>query len=785
MSSSIKKLSLLIVGAIVFHASWSVMAQSESGPGAGVDAGQAVKTLVDQEKTTSTTAENVADRFKSFMRIAPRLMQAGVRVDSYLPRDQVDKIQSQIRDGKLDEAARKVHEVILWLGDQSIPSTPTGAVAAAPGGPPAPSASSQGIEQEIQQLVDAEKAAPTTVETLETRHRQMMGILFRLKSSGVDPQTILPMDEGRKLRDQVQSGSPEAVTKVHETILKLANVKIGASKASVTVSTASSKLVEDASPSAPLSHVNIHRLATGTSFGSLVKIMNPVVDSDNHRLYIAAVKSPYLAVVDTVSNKVVETVDVGHGGFLVPDWKNRKIYIFARHEEKWSVYDLNTKRAAAIEAPPPGIALPPREGTNNLRATAYKGDLYMDTGYPFSAGCMQDFNASYGLIRVTDASGKEVRQIKHGPDSLYFTIDTKTGRLYASNTGDGSISVFDLDHDAKKIADIDIGTSVDEIALDDKGGLFIRNRLGGSTVYYYNQKDGSLVTIPNENQVGGGIGMWPTQIIYDERYLYVLSHFAGRVDMIESPARKLIRSIPLGLSLKPRTDELSTMVMDRTRKWLYAAVPELSEIAVVGIGKNNVSAVIKLAAKKVEGPASVVLAVNEKLNRLFVYDYNPAGSQLLAFDDAKPTAAKSRALDIGRGDALLVSNPEKGLLYAGNKILDAVTLEDKGSFDRGMRVIAFDNAKGKTYLADMLKTVSSKNVERVYEYTGAQLTRTWVLSPVFSIPSSFAFDFPNRKFYVGYVEAAVVESFDLTEPGAIKAASSPEPANTIDDTRLD
>ena len=64
------------------------------------------------------------------------------------------------------------------------------------------------------------------------------------------------------------------------------------------------------------------------------------------------------------------------------------------------------------------------------------------------------------------------------------------------------------------------------------------------------------------------------------------------------------------------------------------------------------------------------------------------------------------------------------------------------------------------------------------------LKKEWTLSPVLSIPSSFAFDFKNNRFYAGYFESAVVEAFDLmvgeTPTGKSPAAA---PVGTHDTQR--
>jgi len=105
-----------------------------------------------------------------------------------------------------------------------------------------------------------------------------------------------------------------------------------------------------------------------------------------------------------------------------------------------------------------------------------------------------------------------------------------------------------------------------------------------------------------------------------------------------------------------------------------------------------------------------------------------------------------------------------------------VTLIEKGSFARGKRVVAFDNAANKVYLADFTRAQRGRLIERVYEYQGYDIRKEWNLPEAFSIPSAFAFDFNKERFYVGFFESAVVEAFDLNSGSPpSQAVTEPEP----------
>jgi DNA-binding beta-propeller fold protein YncE len=634
-----------------------------------------------------------------------------------------------------------------------------------PGRPPLHSRG-QSISKEIQNLLDIEKQNPTTPHNVQERYRSLTRLIWRMLKSGRHVTEILSRDEGKKIESLIRDGYLEqAARRVHDAIMKLESFP-----------TVPPDFIDRQTPAAKrpehprvlqvsqfssdsILRLNIHHMANKESFDNILKLMNPVIDSVNRRLYFSGSKSTFIGVIDLEKDELTETFDIGiPGGFLLLDPKTNDIYMFDIGIKRFYKINVQKKKATEVPSLPPYLSLPKRQATKSFR-----GNTYKETGYPFKVGYLQGENASYGVIKINDASGKYIGQIKHGPEGLYFAIDQKTDKLYATNTGDGSISVFDLKNRGRKLKDIDVGTTADEIILNLKtGGLYIRDRLGGSTIFYYDQNIRTLATIPNENTAGSqGIGMWPARIIYDDGKLYVLSHYGGRIDVIDTTNNKPIGRIPLNLSYKPRTDGIPTMVMDKTRKILYAAFPELGEIAIASAKTLEPMRTLKIKeydATRIN-PRRIVLSFDESLNRLFAY--LTFEKKLHVYDGTTFALEKSISLDYRRMRPFMKSNSEKGVLYVGNRILDANSLEIIGRFPRGERVIAFENTKNTVYLAETSSLGPLKKIEKVYEFKDLALKKEWTLSPIFSIPSSFAFDFSSNKFYVAYFESAVVEAFDL------------------------
>lgn len=637
-----------------------------------------VQKLVEQERGSSTTSQNVRERFTKLKQLIPLAMQSGVQARNVLSREEAETMESLLKSGGYDEAVRKVHNSIMNL---------------------------EGLSSQ----------------------------------TGTIQKKGMP-DQGKDMqRDRRESSGKDGKIFSKETTV---------------------------SSSSPLLTINVNSKANRISFNNILKLLNPAIDSEGRRLYVCGTKSTSMAVIDTDSDVLIDTFEIGNAcGYLVFNKSDGNLYsteIGGRNK----VYKIDpTAKKVSETDSPPAEAMPPRKGAGKRGSTkSYKGLNYTDTGYPFEAGYLQDENASYGIIEITDRQGKQAGKVKHGPDALYFDIDQKVGKLYATNTGDASISVFDLNNDKRKIKDIDVGTSVDEIVLDEKtGDLYIRNRLGGSAIYRYDASSGVIATILNENIVGkDGIGMWPSKMLLDGDRLYVLSHYGARIDVIDTKTNKVTGRIPLNLSMKPRTDNISTMAVDRKRKVLYAAIPELAEIAVADAKNLKWLKTIKIDGydKSKHGPNRISIAVDEEHNNVYVY----LNEERIMNVYKGPDYLLEKKSTIGglQADRITYFNNEKKVFYMGANVLDSDTMTVKGVFSRGSRVIGFDNPKDRVYLADFKALGQGKAIEKVYEYEGLTLKKEWTLSPILSIPSSFTFDFKNNRFYAGYFEAGVIEAFDLS-----------------------
>ena len=504
-----------------------------------------------------------------------------------------------------------------------------------------------------------------------------------------------------------------------------------------------------------------------------MKLFNPVIDAANRKLYVVGSKTTNVGVVDLDTDELVETFDIGVlGGFLIFD--SNTLYSYDFGANKCYRIDTTSKNAAEISLTtcqsvvPHDRGVPKNWGAYSFLETGYQSFSDGTTGFP--TDWRQDLHGAYGVIEIHDASHVKKGELIHGPDALYFIIDQATGKLYTTNTGDGSISIFDLNklettnfcqNNSCQIDYIDIGNSADQVISDASGTLYVRNRLGGSVVYKYVPDSETFSVINNEDHEAGGIALWPTGMALssDEKKLYLLSHYGALINVIDTATNTVTNTIQFTTDLKPRTDSISAMQVDRSRNRLYVVWPELGIIGVADGNNNTVLGTIDLTLYGFDrskadnaGPGLVTLEVSEQNNKLYAYLKNEQKTLIFNGD----TLAKVDETGISK----IVVNDGKNVLYAGPRILDPVTYAEKGTFSKGQAVIGFDNSRNAVYLYEMV-SAGGKKQEKLYEFVNNTVAREWTFDAILSIGSSFHFDFARKAFYVAYFETGTVKIYPL------------------------
>jgi YVTN family beta-propeller protein len=599
-----------------------------------------------------------------------------------------------------------------------------------------------------------------------------MQVIRALVESGhrEDVRSTVPREEADAINNLLQEGrKDEAVGRVHAAIIKL--------------STPGVPNATTASGPEELQVINFHQLATGSQFGNTLKLFNPVINERKQKMYVVGSKTTTVNVLDLASDNIVRTFDSQvPGGFLIFNAGSLYSYDFVAGKCYKIDPDMGKTRGVPIsdcEARLPGDKDKPKLwGQYSFLMTGYASSK-PNSRPGFSAEWRKDLNAAYGVIEIYDAAKSKRGEILTGPDALYFVIDNKTGKLYSTNTGDASLSIFDLTllestgfckDNRCKIKEIDIGTSVDQVIEDSAGRLYIRNRLGGSTIFKYDPISKLFTTIDNENHVSGGIALWPTamELSSDEKRLYVLSHYGGLIDVINTETNKVVNKIKFAKPLQARTDSISTMVMDKTRDLLYAVWPESGIIGVANGASGSVLGMIDLVKygfRKSEavnaGPGLINLTVNDKTGVLFVHLFNEQkmlafnGKTLALLNEAQVSLEQKREMS-------LLCNPDKGVLYLGNRMINAATLRETLHYAKGQTVIGFNNKRNNVYLVENASAEKLMGRQEIInELTNGSVSRKWLLDSIGSVNSRFFFNFDKGYFYVAYFESGIVKKYKL------------------------
>ncbi|MFZ5447739.1 MAG: hypothetical protein ACOZFS_03770 [Thermodesulfobacteriota bacterium] len=556
-----------------------------------------------------------------------------------------------------------------------------------------------------------------------------------------------------------------------------------------------------ASETALIEEINVQKLVNGFN-NNIIKQGNVVYDSKRNKVYVSGgLTQSTFAIINPDTDTVENIFDIGMPGGTMALSDSGMLYILNGHLPAYVKYNPDTKTAENLQNPFEcqqamdskkygigrqrswnGYAL---VGESTWDAQRYRG---------FSPTSTQNLNGLYNKIKLIH-NHSEKGVIIHGPDSMFFDLDAKHGKIYASNTGDGSISVFDLKKlnntnyckaNSCWVKDIDFGTSIDEILLDSSGNIYIRNRLGGSTIYRYNQSTKRIsLFADNENNLskkqaiwnsnnwkGGGISMWPTgfSLSRDGKEMYVLSHYNAAIDVIEVATGNYLTKIIFPVPWKPRTDSLSEITMDYSNNRMFAVWPELGLIGVADLTNRQVIGTIDLSPFGFDKSRSL----NRGL-RLVKLAYNSKGDKLYIFltDEKKLIRLNGKTFQIEREaiipggldqfNSILLSNDDKNEIYLGNHIIDSVNFTEKNHLTpHSLIIVGFNNHDNSVYADQILPDQTKGRLRNVlYKFVPGQAPRQLSTGANAVIPGKYYFDFPRNTLYVYFMAEAKIRKYDL------------------------
>ncbi len=322
---------------------------------------------------------------------------------------------------------------------------------------------------------------------------------------------------------------------------------------------------------------------------------------------------------------------------------------------------------------------------------------------------------------------------------------------------------------------IDVGTSIEDmVAHPDGQKVYTVNRLGGNQVLVYDNSSNKVREINVSN--------WPTRMVLDatRRELYVFSHFASKVDIIDIDDDTLITSIDLTKSgvAQSRTHFIPEIAYDSGRNSLYVSIPEQGLIVEVNTASQSVVQVVNvfdsISDEDDHGESStnvgrVQLAVDGYSSKLFVFYRD---EKILHVLDPYNNLSINQEIDFGDkekltgsyGTDVLTMDTKNRRLFVGPHVY---TVSGGALTDQNTKIKNIEKVIGvqDDYLFGV---VEEDNEVTVYAYeiksdTNYDKIMSDTVSDMKVTPPRFAVDEVNEFLYVGYMERAKLIIYELKE----------------------
>ncbi|MDY9927291.1 PKD domain-containing protein, partial [Methanosarcina sp.] len=278
--------------------------------------------------------------------------------------------------------------------------------------------------------------------------------------------------------------------------------------------------------------------------------------------YITNYGSNTVSVIDTASNTVTATVNVGYGPLGVAvNSDGTKIYVANRGSTTVSIIDTATNNVTAtlsIANYPTGIATNPTKAKVYL--TTYYGIVYvidtitntvtatLNVGYePNGIVVSPDGSKAYvtssndGTVSVFDTDSSTVtKTMKVGSNPYGIAVTPDGTKVYVANSNSNNVSVIDTETD-NVTKTVDVGSAPRGVAVSPDGTKVYVANSGNSAVSVI---DTATDTVTKTVDVGSspyGIAVTP-----DGAKVYVANQNSNNVSVIDSATNNVIDTVIVG-----------------------------------------------------------------------------------------------------------------------------------------------------------------------------------------------------------------------------------------------
>jgi YVTN family beta-propeller protein len=365
--------------------------------------------------------------------------------------------------------------------------------------------------------------------------------------------------------------------------------------------------------------------------------------------YITNSGATTVSVIDTATNKVTATVNVGSNPYGVAvNPKGTKVYVASDVNDAVSVIDTATNKVTAkvkVGSNPWGIAVNP-DGTKVYVA-----------------------NEGSGTVSVIDtASNKVTATIKVGNYPYGVAVNSAGTKVYVANNLDNTVSVINAATN-KVTATIKVGDLPTGVAVNP----------AGTKVYVTNEHDVSVIdTATNKVTATVPVGKYPWGVAINPAgtKAYVTNYGDSTVSVINTATNKVtatvkVGSYPLGVAVNPEGTKV------------YVANEESNTISVISTATNKVTATVKVGKEPVAfGKFIGSVQVQNSKNPVAAFSASPTSGNAplsVKFTDKSTGKPNKWKWDFGDGTYSTLQNPTHKYSKAGKYTVKLTVTNAVGS----------------------------------------------------------------------------------------------------------
>ena len=254
--------------------------------------------------------------------------------------------------------------------------------------------------------------------------------------------------------------------------------------------------------------------------------------SDLNKLYVTEFNTNSISVIDTLTNTIITTIQVGLGPFgIAYDAPAHKIYVADSTSKELSVIDAQTDKLI-----------------HNIEMNETVQGVVYD---PITGWILVTDNSNNSLLELSDTYDIVANTIPVGIQPSSVAIDTDNGNAYVSNFVSGTVTMIDgLTNNPSWTANV--GVHPYALAVDSNSSrLFVVNS-GSNSVSVLNDLTGSFIAQITVNSAPAGIALDSVR-----GYVYVSASGSNTLWIFGLDNLKFIKSdevgaFPLGVTLGGR-----------------------------------------------------------------------------------------------------------------------------------------------------------------------------------------------------------------------------------------